>query len=95
MAIDPIIQAVFGPTPDGTDLSESITKGYDVVACVVLGIAAASVALRFYVRMFHTATNLAIDDWTIVIGLVSDGDPVPLGILGMRGEEKRRRRTCL
>lgn len=68
--IDATIEAVFGAPPDGTDLTESTVTTYDVVSCVVLGLAAASVALRFYVRTMNGKNNLAIDDWTILIGLV-------------------------
>lgn len=69
--IDPTIEAVFGSPPAGTSLDESIASGYDIVSCVVLGIAVAAVALRFFVRTMGGANNLGIDDYTIVIGLVS------------------------
>lgn len=73
MAIDPTIEAVFGAAPDGMNLSASTTSAYDIISCVVLGIAAASVALRFYIRtMYNTqAKNLGVDDYTILLGLVS------------------------
>ncbi|KAF7518898.1 hypothetical protein G7054_g13304 [Neopestalotiopsis clavispora] len=67
--LDPVILAVFGSPPDGTDLSEEQYVGYDVVSCVVLGLAAAAVALRFWVRMSNRA-SLAMDDWTILIALI-------------------------
>ncbi|KAI4600166.1 hypothetical protein KJ359_001268 [Pestalotiopsis sp. 9143b] len=70
--LDPVILAVFGNPPDGTDLGEEQYVGYDVVSCVVLGLAAAAVALRFYVRLSHMA-KLAIDDWTILIALMFTG----------------------
>lgn len=72
--LDPVILAVFGNPPDGTDLGEEQYVGYDVVSCVVLGLAAAAVGLRFYVRLSHMA-KLAIDDWTILIALVSSTIP--------------------
>ncbi|KAK6199038.1 hypothetical protein LQW54_010166 [Pestalotiopsis sp. IQ-011] len=70
--LDPVILAVFGNPPDGTDLGEEQYVGYDVVSCVVLGLAAAAVGLRFYVRLSHMA-KLAIDDWTILIALMFTG----------------------
>jgi hypothetical protein len=73
--LDPVILAVFGSPPDGTDLSEEQYVGYDVVSCVVLGLAAAAVALRFWVRMSNRA-SLAMDDWTILIALVSLTDEI-------------------
>lgn len=69
--VDPSIELVFGPPAAGVDLNESITAAYDIVSCVVLGIAAAAVCLRFYVRTMRGANSLAIDDWFVVLGLVS------------------------
>ncbi|KAH6648816.1 hypothetical protein BKA67DRAFT_373382 [Truncatella angustata] len=71
--VDPIIEAVFGPLPSGISLEDSIAMGYDVVSCVVLGVAAAAVALRFYVRTMGRASNLGIDDYTVLVGLLSTG----------------------
>jgi hypothetical protein len=68
---DPAIQLIFGPPPAGIDLTDSLTVAYDVVSCVVLGIAAAAVCLRFYVRTMRGTNNLAIDDYFVVLGLVS------------------------
>ncbi|KAF7905650.1 uncharacterized protein EAF01_006171 [Botrytis porri] len=68
--VDPSIQLVFGPPAAGVDLNESVTAAYDIVSCVVLGIAAAAVCLRFYVRTMRGANSLAIDDWFVVLGLI-------------------------
>ncbi|PQE30554.1 integral membrane protein [Rutstroemia sp. NJR-2017a WRK4] len=70
---DPAIQLIFGPPPAGIDLTDSLTVAYDVVSCVVLGIAAASVGLRFYVRTMRGTNNLAIDDYFVVLGLFCTG----------------------
>lgn len=70
MTVDPAILAIFGAAPDGLDLDEQIVTTYNVVVCVVLGIAAAFVGLRFYVRLFK-GSNLWYDDWAIVFGIVS------------------------
>jgi hypothetical protein len=71
--IDPIILAAFGPPPEGIDLSVSLMLKYDIVTCIVLGLAAACVALRFYVRTKHNTQmkNLGLDDYSIVVALVS------------------------
>ncbi|KAK6615436.1 integral membrane protein pth11-like protein [Botrytis cinerea] len=67
--VDPSIKLIFGPPAVGVDLNESTTAAYDIVSCVVLGIAAAAVCLRFYVRTMRGANSLAIDDWFVVLGL--------------------------
>ncbi|PQE09656.1 integral membrane protein [Rutstroemia sp. NJR-2017a BVV2] len=72
---DPAIQLIFGPPPAGIDLTDSLTVVYDVVSCVVLGIAAAAVCLRFYVRTMRGTNNLAIDDYFVVLGLVVFAEP--------------------
>jgi hypothetical protein len=74
--VDPAIVLIFGPPPAGIDLSDSLTVAYDVVSCVVLGIAAAAVCLRFYVRTMRGANSLAIDDYFVVLGLVSPTRPL-------------------
>lgn len=71
--IDPVIEAVFGPAPDGIDLKASVTVEWNTISCVFLGLSTASVALRFYIRTMHNTQmkNLGIDDHTILLGLVS------------------------
>lgn len=71
--IDPTIEAVFGPIPEGIDINHSTTKGYNIISCVVLGLSTAAVVLRLYVRSMHNTQtkNLGIDDYTILLGLVS------------------------
>ncbi|KAK6614264.1 hypothetical protein H4I96_00585 [Botrytis cinerea] len=73
--VDPSIKLIFGPPAVGVDLNESTTAAYDIVSCVVLGIAAAAVCLRFYVRTMRGANSLAIDDWFVVLGLVVFSEP--------------------
>ncbi|KAK9415439.1 putative Integral membrane protein [Seiridium unicorne] len=48
MDIDPTIQAIFGPLPSTVSLYDSTTMTYDVVSCIILAVAAASVVLGFY-----------------------------------------------
>ncbi|KAF5493503.1 Satratoxin biosynthesis SC1 cluster protein 4 [Colletotrichum fructicola] len=64
MTVDPNIVAIFGEAPAGLDLDEQIVTSYNVAVCIVLGLAAASVALRFYVRCVK-GSKLWYDDWAI------------------------------
>ncbi|KAI5270707.1 hypothetical protein E4T47_05909 [Aureobasidium subglaciale] len=84
-SVDAGIQAIFGPPPEGIDLKASLTLGYDVVSCVVLGLAIAAVALRFHIRLKYSSQsrNLGIDDYTILLGLVCTGALVATTIIGM------------
>lgn len=70
MAVDPKIVAIFGPPPKGLDLEKNVITTYNVVVCVVLGIAVTVVALRFYVRNMKSA-NIEMDDWAVLVSLVS------------------------
>ncbi|KAI5197320.1 hypothetical protein AUEXF2481DRAFT_9521 [Aureobasidium subglaciale EXF-2481] len=82
-SVDAGIQAIFGPPPEGIDLKASVTLGYDVVSCVVLGLALAAVALRFHIRLMYSSQsrNLGIDDYTILLGLVCTGALVATTII--------------
>ncbi|KAI5196665.1 hypothetical protein E4T39_07678 [Aureobasidium subglaciale] len=82
-SVDTGIQAIFGPPPEGIDLKASVTLGYDVVSCVVLGLAIAAVALRFHIRLMYSSQsrNLGVDDYTIVLGLVCTGALVATTII--------------
>lgn len=70
MTVDPNIVAIFGEPPAGLDLDEQIVTSYNVAVCIVLGLAAASVALRFYVRCVK-GSKLWYDDWAIFLSVVS------------------------
>lgn len=69
---DPIIAAVFGEAPAGVSLNESVTMVYSVISVVGLGLAIASVALRFYVRTMNNSNNLGADDYSMLVALVSN-----------------------
>jgi hypothetical protein len=69
MAIDPIIEAVFGPPPPSIDLSESRVIVNNVIAVVLLGIATIAVVLRLWARKLQEA-GWGSDDWTIIASLV-------------------------
>lgn len=77
--IDPTIEAVFGAAPAGVNLDESVTTLYSIISCVGLGLAIASVALRFYVRTMHSFNTLGADDYTMTIALVSSSLPSSSG----------------
>ncbi|KAH0426536.1 integral membrane protein pth11-like protein [Colletotrichum camelliae] len=68
MTADPNIVAIFGEAPAGLDLDEQIVTSYNVAVCIVLGLAAASVALRFYVRCVK-GSKLWYDDWAIFLSV--------------------------
>ncbi|KAK8108364.1 hypothetical protein PG984_014165 [Apiospora sp. TS-2023a] len=70
--VDPIIAAVFGPPPPGTNLQDDNAIVYNIVACVFFALAVISVVLRIYVRMTRGA-KLAMDDHTIVGAIFTAG----------------------
>ncbi|KAL1868530.1 hypothetical protein Daus18300_005964 [Diaporthe australafricana] len=67
--VDPIIEAIFGPLPPGTDLNENPIIGNDVAVAVLLGIATAAVVTRLICRHF-TSSPLKADDSVIVAALI-------------------------
>lgn len=70
MELDPNIVAIFGPPPKYLDLSRHQITTYNIVTCIILGIAFLVVALRFYVRNMKSA-QLEMDDWAVLVSLVS------------------------
>ncbi|TDZ53488.1 hypothetical protein CTRI78_v006914 [Colletotrichum trifolii] len=74
MALDPSIIAIFGEVPAGVDLGEHKVIGYNASVCVVLGLAAISVALRFYVRSIKGA-KIWHDDYVILISVIVFAEP--------------------
>ncbi|CAJ2511778.1 Uu.00g074030.m01.CDS01 [Anthostomella pinea] len=68
MAIDPIIEAAFGPPPENIDLDQSRVMTNTVIATVLLIVAAVAVILRLWVRRIKGA-ELGPDDWAIIAGL--------------------------
>lgn len=67
--IDPIIEAIFGPVPAGTNLNEDPVAGNDVAVAVLLGIATVAVVLRLLSRHF-TSSPLKADDSVIIAALI-------------------------
>ncbi|GKT89628.1 integral membrane protein PTH11-like protein [Colletotrichum tofieldiae] len=68
MTTDPSIAAIFGEAPSGTKLDEQLVVSSNIAVCVVLGLSAASVALRFYVRSMKGA-KLWYDDYAILLSV--------------------------
>ncbi|GJC88835.1 hypothetical protein ColLi_11673 [Colletotrichum liriopes] len=68
MTTDPSIAAIFGEPPSGTKLDEQLVVSSNIAVCVVLGLSAASVALRFYVRSMKGA-KLWYDDYAILLSV--------------------------
>ncbi|KAL3296981.1 integral membrane protein [Colletotrichum asianum] len=69
MAVDPFIEAAFGPPPDGVDLSESQATKNNAIVIVLLVIAALSVAGRLFARSKY-GPGLSLDDYAIVVAWV-------------------------
>lgn len=71
MEPDPNIVAIFGPPPDGLDISESSVARNDAAVIVLAVLASVAVVLRLMAR-FLQGHSLRADDWTILLSLVSD-----------------------
>ncbi|KAF4980833.1 hypothetical protein FZEAL_3249 [Fusarium zealandicum] len=80
MAVDPKVVKIFGPPPEGLDLQNNVITTYNVVVCLVLGIAIAVVGLRFYVRNMKSV-QVEMDDWAVLISLFCSGATVAMTIL--------------
>ncbi|KAF4424714.1 hypothetical protein F53441_14224 [Fusarium austroafricanum] len=80
MAVNPNIVAIFGPPPKGLDLENHVITKYNVVVCVVLGIATTVVGLRFYVRHMKSA-QIEVDDWAVLVSLFCAAAAVAMTIL--------------
>ncbi|KAF4958721.1 hypothetical protein FSARC_10946 [Fusarium sarcochroum] len=80
MTVDPNIVAIFGPPPEGLDLEHHVVTTYNVVSCVVLGVAVAIVGLRFYVRIMKSSC-VEMDDWAVLVSLFCSGAAVAMTIL--------------
>lgn len=69
MELDPFVIDMFGPPPEGMDLSEIFMPGADALVISLGCIAALSVLLRFTARHVQNA-GLEADDYLIVFALV-------------------------
>ncbi|KAF6808618.1 hypothetical protein CPLU01_15648 [Colletotrichum plurivorum] len=69
MAVDPFIEAAFGPLPDGIDLTENEAAKNNLIVLVLLAIAALSVLGRLVSRSKYDP-GLSLDDYAIVVAWV-------------------------
>ncbi|TLS21251.1 uncharacterized protein PpBr36_10570 [Pyricularia pennisetigena] len=79
--MDPIIQAVFGPPPDGLNLSESRGPSDSAAVSVLLVLAICAVVARFVCR-FYSRNAFLSDDWAILVTLAFVAGAVGLTIAG-------------
>lgn len=69
MAVDPFIEAAFGPPPAGIDLTEDQAAKNNVIVIVLLAFAALSVFGRLISRSKY-GPGLSFDDYAIVVAWV-------------------------
>lgn len=67
---DARIIAMFGPVPEGMDLTEDEARSSSIALIVVMAMAMVSVCLRHLARYVQGA-GLKADDYLITVGLVS------------------------
>ncbi|TLD14587.1 hypothetical protein PspLS_11006 [Pyricularia sp. CBS 133598] len=79
--MDPIIQAVFGPAPDGLDLGENRGSADSAAVSVLLVLAVCAVVARFICR-FYARNAFLSDDWAILVALAFVAGAVGLTIAG-------------
>lgn len=75
---NPIAVKIFGPPPEGLDLSMSTTRTDTAAVIALLAIATASVMLRFVARAVQ-GSGVKHDDWIIVLALVRIESTSPAG----------------
>lgn len=73
------MSSVLGDAPPGTDLTENRNREFNASVATVYGLAAISVALRFFTRVKMQNFTVKADDWLILVSLVSC--PATSGIL--------------
>lgn len=69
MALDSVVFDIFGPPPEGIDLSETYSPAANAIAIISAGIAGLSVLSRFTSRYLQNASYEA-DDYLMVFSLV-------------------------
>lgn len=79
--MDPVIQAVFGPAPDGLDLTENRGPADSAAVSVLLVLAVCAVLARFICRFYARNAFLA-DDWAILVTLAFVAGAAGLTIAG-------------
>ncbi|KAK3313996.1 pth11-like integral membrane protein [Apodospora peruviana] len=81
MTMDPTILAVFGPPPEGTDLTENRAHENDAAAVAMLVLSAIFMILRFMARVVQRS-GLHMDDWVTIVALFFVGATVGLTVAG-------------
>ncbi|KXH66347.1 hypothetical protein CSAL01_03941 [Colletotrichum salicis] len=81
MEPDPNIVAIFGPPPDGLDISESSVARNSAAVIILAVLASVAVVLRLMAR-FLQGHSLKADDWAILDSLLFVGATVGLSIAG-------------
>lgn len=74
---------VFGPPPEGLDLTESTANADTAAVIVLLVLAAIAVVLRFVARVIQR-NSLKMDDWTIILALVCARPSPRIDVTGFR-----------
>lgn len=69
MALDPVVLNIFGPPPEGMDLSETYSPAANAIAVISACIAGLSVLSRFTSRYLQNASYEA-DDYLMVFSFV-------------------------
>lgn len=65
---------VFGPAPDGVDLSETQNDSIRSAVISLMVIGTVFVVLRFVARTLQKGVKIEADDYCIILGLVSQDD---------------------
>lgn len=65
------IVAVFGPAPDGIDLSANNTPRDNAVSIAMVAAAVVTVALRVVTKLTILSSKLSSDDYLMIASLVS------------------------
>lgn len=73
MAVDVNIVRVFGPMPDGIDLTENRAKHMDEGNIALIVLALLAVVLRFWARFVQQA-GFKADDYLVALALVGNGN---------------------
>ncbi|KAL4901198.1 hypothetical protein BDW74DRAFT_182053 [Aspergillus multicolor] len=81
MAVDPAIEALFGPAPDNVDLSEGSWEENNGAVIAMLCVAVVAILLRFIARFILRNPFLA-DDWAILSALVGIAATTGISVAG-------------
>lgn len=74
MEPNPVMIQVFGPVPEGLNLTETTATADMAAVLVLLGLAVIAVFFRFVARVVQRS-GFKMDDWTIILALVRCQSP--------------------